>query len=191
MIQRRARWIALGVALGLGTTVAAQDVTTLLTQFLTGLRTGFVTFPNKTADPSTTLEGSLAYRSDTHTFRFYNGTAFVSVANFDTSGNLTLGSAQSTPPTCSASCGTSPSVTGSDTTMTVTMGATGVPASPFTVTFNHTWASAPACIALAAKTGMVAAKAPILAVSGTGSVVITTNGTAPANGDVYAVHCFL
>lgn len=96
---------------------------------------------------------------------------------------------QATAPTCSASCGTSPSVTGSDTAMTVTMGATGVPASPFTVTFNGTWASAPSCTANATKTGMVAGKAPILVVASTTTVAITTNGTAPATSDTYAIHC--
>jgi hypothetical protein len=96
---------------------------------------------------------------------------------------------QTTAPTCSASCGTSPSVTGSDTAMLVTMGASGSPASPFTVTFNHTWAAAPSCMAIAAKTGMVAGKAPILAVPSTTTVIVTTNGTAPATSDQYAIHC--
>lgn len=96
---------------------------------------------------------------------------------------------QATPPTCSASCGTSPSVSGSDTAMTVTMGATGAPASPFTVTFNTTWAAAPSCTANASKTGMVAGKAPILVVPSTTTVVVTTNGTAPGTADTYTIHC--
>jgi len=100
-----------------------------------------------------------------------------------------LRSGQTTAPTCSASCGTTPSVSGTDTAMLVTMGATGTPASPFTVTFNQAWATAPSCTANAAKTGMAAGKAPILVVPGTASVVITTNGTAPSTGDVYAITC--
>lgn len=96
---------------------------------------------------------------------------------------------QATPPTCSASCGTSPTVVGSDTAMIVTMGSSGVPASPFTVTFNGTWAATPSCIAIASKTGMVAGKAPILAVASTTTVIVTTNGTAPSTTDTYAIHC--
>lgn len=100
-----------------------------------------------------------------------------------------LSGSQTTAPTCSSNCGTSPSVTGSDTAMLITMGATGVPASGWVVTFNGTWGAAPSCIALSAKTGMVAGKAPIVVVTTTTTATVTTNGTAPANSDVYAMHC--
>lgn len=96
---------------------------------------------------------------------------------------------QTTAPTCTSSCGTSPSVTGSDTAMLVTMGASGSPASGFVVTFNHTWATAPSCIMQSAKSGMVVGKMPIALAVTTTTVTVTTNGTAPGNSDVYAMHC--
>lgn len=96
---------------------------------------------------------------------------------------------QTTAPTCTSSCGTSPSVSGSDTAMLVTMGASGSPASGFVITFNHTWATAPSCIMQSAKSGMVAGKMPITLAVTTTTVTVTTNGTAPGNSDVYAMHC--
>lgn len=105
-------------------------------------------------------------------------------------GPTQIAATQTTAPTCSASCGTSPSISGSDVTGLVTMGASGVPASPFTITFNGTWASAPNCIVNASKTGMVAGKAPILAVTSTTTLVVTTNGTAPGTSDTYTYICF-
>lgn len=98
--------------------------------------------------------------------------------------------AQTTPPTCSTNCGTSPSIVGTDTAMLVTMGATGSPASGWVVTFNGTWAAAPSCVVQMAKTGMVVGKQALTAVASTGVLTVVTNGTAPANADVYAVHCF-
>jgi hypothetical protein len=66
--------------------------------------------------------------------------------------------AQTTVPTCSSNCGTSPSVAGTDTAGVVTMGASGVPASAWVVTFNGTWATAPSCIVQSALGTMVAAQ---------------------------------
>lgn len=100
-----------------------------------------------------------------------------------------ISTAQQTVPTCSASCGTSPSVAGSDTAMTVTMGASGVPASPFTITFNGTWAAAPACVVSMALAGMVVGKLPLTVATTTTTISIVTNGTAPATSDKYHVHC--
>lgn len=96
---------------------------------------------------------------------------------------------QATPPTCSASCGTSPSVAGSDSAMIVTMGATGTPASPFTVSFNTTWAAAPSCIVQNALSTMVVGKMPIAVQTSTTAITITTNGTAPATSDKYQIQC--
>lgn len=96
---------------------------------------------------------------------------------------------QTTAPTCSASCGTSPSVVGSDTAGTVTMGASGVPASPFTITFNGTWANAPACTVQSALATMVVGKMPIAVATTTTTIQVTTNGTAPATSDKYQFIC--
>lgn len=97
---------------------------------------------------------------------------------------------QTTVPTCSGSCGTSPSVVGSDTVMIVTMGSSGVPASPFTVTFNGTWAAAPACSVTSALTTMVVGKMAIAVQPSTTTITVTTNGTAPGVSDKYSIICF-
>lgn len=104
-------------------------------------------------------------------------------------GAAQLTSAQTTPPTCSASCGTTPGVVGTDTFMRVTMGATGVPASPFTVSFNGTWAAAPSCVVTPGLGTMVVGKIAIAAPTTTTTIIVTTNGTAPANADVYFIQC--
>lgn len=104
-------------------------------------------------------------------------------------GATQIAATQTTAPTCSASCGTSPSVAGTDSAGLVTMGATGTPASGFVVTFNGTWAAAPACTMQMAKSGMVVGKQPIVVAPTTTTITVTTNGTAPSNGDVYAFHC--
>lgn len=97
--------------------------------------------------------------------------------------------AQQTVPTCATNCGTSPTITGSDTAMRVVMGASGVPASGWIVTFNGTWATAPSCIVTAALAGMVAGKQPIVVATTTTTITVTTNGTAPATSDVYTIIC--
>lgn len=93
-------------------------------------------------------------------------------------------------PTCTSNCGTSPSIVGVDSSFTVTMGATGVPASGWVITFGATWASAPACTVQMAKAGMAVGKLALTAVTDTTTLTVVTNGTAPANGDMYHVHCF-
>lgn len=96
---------------------------------------------------------------------------------------------QTTAPTCTSNCGTSPSIAGTDTAMVVTMGATGVPASAWVVTFNGTWAAAPACVAQMALATMANTKLPIAVVTTTTTITVTTNGVAPANADKYAIVC--
>lgn len=96
---------------------------------------------------------------------------------------------QTTVPTCSSNCGTSPTVVGSDSAMRVTMGATGVPASGWVVTFNGTWPSAPVCIVQSALTTMVVGKMPIAVQTSTTTITVTTNGTAPATSDQYEIQC--
>jgi hypothetical protein len=100
-----------------------------------------------------------------------------------------LRASQATAPTCSTNCGTSPSVAGTDTAMIVTMGASGVPASGWVVTFNGTWAAAPSCVVQMALAGMVVGKQALTAATTTTTVTVVTNGTAPANSDKYAIHC--
>ncbi len=102
-------------------------------------------------------------------------------------GNRT---AQTTAPTCTSNCGTSPSITGTDNAMTVTMGATGVPASGWVVTFNGTWSSAPACSIQMGKAGMVVGKQVLTAVTTATTITAVTNGTAPATADVYNIVCW-
>lgn len=97
---------------------------------------------------------------------------------------------QTTVPTCTSNCGTSPSIAGSDTAMIVTMGSSGVPASGWVVTFNGTWAAAPSCSVTPALAGMAVGKIPIAVVVSTTTITVTTNGVAPATNDKYAIQCF-
>ena len=106
-------------------------------------------------------------------------------------GALQLRTSQTTAPTCTTNCGTSPSVSGTDTVGRVTMGATGTPASGWIVTFNGTWAAAPHCTVWSSLSGMAAGKAPIVVVTATTTFTVTTNGTSPANSDTYDYHCML
>lgn len=100
-----------------------------------------------------------------------------------------LRTVQATVPTCLTNCGTSPAIVGSDTAMAVTMGASGVPASGWVVTFAGTWAAAPTCTAMPALASMVIGKLPIAIVTTATTATVTTNGVAPANSDVYFVQC--
>lgn len=104
-------------------------------------------------------------------------------------GAMQLSATQTTAPTCTANCGTSPTVAGSDTFMRVTMGATGVPASGWVVTFNGTWPAAPVCIVQSALSTMVVGKMPIAVQVSTTTITVTTNGTAPATSDQYNIQC--
>ena len=102
---------------------------------------------------------------------------------------MELSTTQTTAPTCTTNCGTSPSVAGSDTAGIVTMGASGSPASGWVVTFNGTWAAAPSCIVQSALGSMVVGKMPIAVATTTTTMTVTTNGTAPANSDKYQYVC--
>jgi hypothetical protein len=117
------------------------------------------------------------------------GTLQFGVTTGATSTGTQIRTAQQTAPTCSSNCGTSPSVSGSDTFMTVTMGSSGSPASGWVVTFNGTWATAPACAVFPALAGMVVGKTAIVVATTTTTVTVTTNGTAPATSDKYHVVC--
>lgn len=102
-------------------------------------------------------------------------------------GAMQLSTAQTTPPVCSTNCGTTPSVAGSDTAFTITLGTT--PASGFLITFNGTWPAAPACTVQMATAGMVVGKQALTAVTTTSTLTVVTNGTAPASADKYHVLC--
>lgn len=133
---------------------------------------------SSTSNPALTADTKICRSGAANTVSFGTGTPRLVIQ------------APTTSPTCSASCGTSSSVTGSDSAMIVTMGSSGVPASPFTVTFNGTWAATPSCTANASKTGMATGKKPLLVVASTTTVIITTDGTAPSTSDTYAIQCF-
>lgn len=105
-------------------------------------------------------------------------------------GPAQMAASQTTVPTCSSNCGTSPSVVGTDTAGLVTMGASGSPTSGWVVTFNGTWAAAPVCLAGSALAGMAAGKAPIVQATTTTTLTVTTNGTAPSTSDKYMYMCF-
>lgn len=94
-------------------------------------------------------------------------------------------------PTCTTSCGTSPTASGVGSSFDIVMGASGVPASPFTITFATAWAAAPQCVASMGTTGMVVGKLPLTIVTTTTTAVIVTNGTAPAVNDRYHFKCSL
>lgn len=105
-------------------------------------------------------------------------------------GSAQVSYAQTTAPTCSSNCGTSPSVSGTDTAGIVTMGSSGVPASGFVITFNGTWPAAPACVVQMYLAGMVVGKMPLTVATTTTTLTVVTNGTAPATSDKYVYHCF-
>lgn len=113
-----------------------------------------------------------------------NGAGTLSVG-----GGGQLRTSQTTPPSCTANCGVTAAVSGTDTSAIVTMGSTGSPASGFVISFNGTWPAQPSCVMQMAKSGMVSVKAPIVVVATTTTMTVTTNGSAPSNGDLYAYVC--
>lgn len=112
------------------------------------------------------------------TFRNFKGNG-TGAAQFRTT--------QTTVPVCSTNCGTSPTVTGTDTFMKIVLGTT--PASAFLVTFNGTWAAAPPCVVQMGLAGMVVGKLALTAATTTTTITVVTNGTAPSTGDIYFIHC--
>lgn len=98
---------------------------------------------------------------------------------------------QTTVPTCSTNCGTSPTVVGSDSAGIITMGATGAPASGFVLTFNVGFGSKVPCFVFPALATMAVGKMAISAEVNAGgtTMTVTTNGTAPGNSDQYSYWC--
>lgn len=178
-----------------GTQAAMVNATGILADQLTLSRTNQTVVLVRDADDtlaqkrSTNAQANRLYFSTTGPVYWQATARTAGVLYTATGGAAQVSYAQTTVPTCSSNCGTSPSVVGTDTAGIVTMGATGSPASGWVVTFNGTWPSAPACIVVASKTGMVAGKAPIVVATSTTTMTVTTNGTAPANGDTYAYQC--
>lgn len=101
-----------------------------------------------------------------------------------TGGAMQLSTVQTTAPTCTTNCGTSPSVAGTDTAMIVTLGTT--PASAFLITFNGTWPAAPACVGSANTAGTTKA---VTSVTTTTTTATVTTAAAPATGDKYSIIC--
>lgn len=130
--------------------------------------------------------GALAWNSRSAMFSDADGKAKFTTLNF-TSG--VLSEQFSDNPTCATNCGTSPTLTGVDSSFTLTMGASGVPASGFVVTFNGTWPIAPQCVTVMGKAGMVVGKQVLTIVTTTTTATFVTNGTAPATTDIYHVRC--
>jgi hypothetical protein len=99
---------------------------------------------------------------------------------------------QSTPPTCITNCGTNPTVTGSDRSMRVTMGATGTPATGFVIQFNGSipFINVPACSVFPALAGMTVGKTAVTVVVTTSTITVETNGTNPSNNDRYTILCW-
>jgi hypothetical protein len=157
-----------------GVITSSGNATSIASQTGTGSTFVVATSPSFTTDASSPKWRSTAAKV------LFQGTG---------TGATQLASTQTTVPTCSANCGTSPSVAGSDSDGIVTMGGTGSPTSNWVVIFNGTWASAPACIVQSALASMVVGKMPIAVVTSTTTMTVTTNGTAPSTSDKYQFIC--
>lgn len=118
-----------------------------------------------------------------------SGSYTMTFGNTKSAIQLSMGDAA----TCATNCGTSPTLTGNNSSFTLTMGATGSPASGFVVTFDTDGAftAAPQCVGSMALAGMVVGKLPLTLVTTTTTLTVVTNGTAPANGDKYHFICTL
>lgn len=150
-------------------------------------------------DATLVILGGLTTTSNTTAFQFV-GIGGGSVLNLGTPGiskflnnpgTRVLTFQNADIPTCTSNCGTSPSSSGVGSSFTITMGATGVPASGFVITFATAWAAAPQCVGSMAKAGMVVGKLPLTLVTTTTTLTVVTNGTAPATTDVYNFICSL
>lgn len=133
------------------------------------------------------VSSAIRWNGSTRMAATYNG----GVAFTDSANGHAYQLQFSNVPTCPTNCGTLPSLAGNDSSVTVTMGATGSPASGFVITFDHTWGAAPQCHATMALAGMAAGKLPLTVVTTTTTATVVTNGTAPANGDKYHITCSL
>lgn len=92
-----------------------------------------------------------------------------------------------TAPTCTGNCGTSPSVVGNNTNMSVTIGTAPPAAANFTVTFNGTWTTAPHCLGQRGTTGTTPVVAGIVTTTTTAVVNLSANLVA---SELFRVFCF-
>lgn len=172
-----------------GTTPAAGTFTTLTANTSLVINGGTaLTTTNRVGTGNLVLDTSPTFTTSLITPLVRSTTAKVLLQGTGT-GATQIASTQTTPPTCSSNCGTSPSVAGTDSDMRVTMGAAGSPASGFVITFSGTWAAAPVCSATMSTTGMVVGKLPLTVVTTTTTITVVTNGTAPGNSDTFAIQC--
>jgi len=118
---------------------------------------------------------------------FDQATGVVAPAGFGvTSGATSTGTqikcTQTTVPTCSSACGSTgtPVVVGCDSGGIITLGTGTMSASPV-LTFNGTWAAAPACVATQITT---AANYVVKALSTTTTLTITLAATATASDKI-------
>lgn len=172
-----------------GSMVVAGSFEDLLTR--TYIQPNLLNLPTASL-PTASVPGRLAYDSTLNQITLDNGSAWGSPlgANLVTgAGTNTVGTElrlkQSTAPTITTGGGTSPSVSGSDSIGVITLG-TGSPATPFTMTFNGTWASAPSCIVIR-NTGTAANVVQVVATTTTTMVV--TVATAVAASDKFNYFC--
>lgn len=104
------------------------------------------------------------------------------ITNGATSTGTQIKTSQTTVPTCSSNCGSTgtPVVAGSDSAGIITLGTGTMNAAPV-VTFNGTWAAAPACVATQITT---AANYVVKALSTTTTLTITLAATATASDKI-------
>lgn len=89
MRQRIWNGVILGaVVLGVAATASGQDTTTLLTQFLSGLRSGYVRFAPQAADPTGIAEGAVYYNDTANTLKVYNGSTWANAGGVTGSSSL-------------------------------------------------------------------------------------------------------
>lgn len=113
------------------------------------------------------------------------GTAILTMAPGGTGGALRILSG--TAPTCTSNCGTSPSIAGNNSNMTVTLGTSVPVATTFTVTFNGTWTNAPNCVGGRGTTGLTPTVAGIVTTTTTAVVNLGANSV---DSETYKIICF-
>lgn len=184
-------WAGTGAVFGFGQG-QATDSSFSPTRLAIDTSTGNVTVGSTTATSMFNVGSAAQFQVDssgTVISPLYRSNSVKVLLQGTGTGATQLATTQTTAPTCTTNCGTSPSVAGTDTFMRVTMGASGSPASGWVVTFNGTWAAAPVCTVQMAKAGMAVGKQALTAVTTATTITVVTNGTAPATTDIYAITC--
>jgi hypothetical protein len=141
--------------------------------------------PNGTGS---TFNGHVFIGATTATNNNANNLGALTVAtalNLNATRTLWVGDDPRGTPRCTDKCGNAPILSGHNSSMRVTMGATGVPASPFLVLFNGTWTSIPSCIAQQ----NTASGATVTVSNATTTGVQVNTWINPAQGSVFSIHC--